>query len=133
MQFHPRLHSSFWDTISFEEAEVDVFFPKTKNRPCRLKNGNLNFIDPKHRVLRQDVYEWCLDQFGPEFYMDTALDRVYYVADDVPDLTIKATLKLLEKRYLVHRWCIVDHRGLAFTDAKDAMLFKLTWSARGTP
>ncbi len=133
MKFVPRCHSTFWDVLTFDDDEIESFFPKDIRGHCRLKNGNLDFIDPRCRILRQDIYEWCLAQFGPEFYMENDLDRIYYDMADVPDITKKSNQKLLEKRHLYHRWCLTDHRGIAFTDAKDAMLFKLIWSARGTP
>lgn len=133
MRFQERVHSSFWDTLIFEDEELNVFFPERKSPFYRLKNDKIQFIEPNIRILRQDVYEWCLDQFGPEFNMDNPCDRVYYNFADVPDLTKPNIKKLRETRCFTQRWCVADQRAIAFRDSKDAMLFKLIWCASGTP
>ena len=133
MRFIERIHSSFWDTLVFEGEEIETFFPTRKVPFYRLNNEGVQFIQPDIRILRQDVYEWCLDNFGPEFHMDDPCERVYFNQADIPDITNPKIKKLREKRFYAQRWCISDQRAIAFRDPKDAMLFKLIWSARGTP
>lgn len=133
MLFNERKHSTFWDTLIFEGEEIDVFFPVRKLPAYRLRGDNFTMIDADVRILRQDVYEWCLENFGLEFNMDNPCERVYFNYEDLPDLTKPKIKKLREIRCFTQRWCVAAQRAIAFRDSKDAMLFKLTWCARGTP
>ena len=133
MLFNERKHSTFWDTLIFEGEEIDVFFPVRKLPAYRLRGDKFTMIDADVRILRQDVYEWCLENFGPEFNMDHPYERMYFNFADLPNMNDPKFKKLRETRYSDHRWCMASRMAIAFRDAKDAMLFKLTWCARGTP
>lgn len=133
MQFNPRSYSSFWDVIEFDEAELSFFFPEKRIPAYRIKGNSILTVDPTTQILRPEVYEWCLDQFGPEFFMDYEFERLYFNRDDVPDPNSK---EISDKRQHIlsnHRWCVVHQKVITFRDPKDAMLFKLIWSGRESP
>lgn len=130
MEYTARSYSKFWDTITFDKEEVAEFFTSVHSR-FTLNRDVYEHLDSRKTHLRQDVYEWCLDNLGHEFMMDHVLDRTFFSLEDLPNLTLAKNKVKMAKKLGPAKWCIIQGKGIAFSDSKDAMLFKLSWGVRG--
>lgn len=125
--------SKQWLLMKLTPQESLEFFPKVTD-PMFVCSGHrwIRHINSTG-VLRQDIYEWCLDTFGPDIIQNTALDRVYFGSDHLPDLLDP---KVIADAYAdtvplnLRRWSTVNENTIAFRsrDEDKAALFKLVWA-----
>jgi hypothetical protein len=116
--------------MTLEESDYHLLTSSKNVVIRRYHNGSPRIKDPfGNLILKEEVYCWLRDQFGPEFHEFFDLDQ--YVYADVSEM--KTLRRKLREEVIVptivpgeRQWCMGDAQ-IAFRKQSNAMLFKLVW------